>query len=72
MLAALEAPPTDASDLISVVLTNKWDKAAPRDIMEGDRDDGYRLSRVRINGGRRWKQWLLPVAVLRLERRGEK
>ena len=42
-----------------------------KDIELGDKLDGYRMM-FKINRGRRWKQWHLPAAVLRLERRGTK
>lgn len=46
-------------------------KVNSKDIETGDKLDGYRLG-FKINRGRRWKQWHLPAAVLRLERRGSK
>jgi len=47
-------------------------KGYAKDIEAGDKADGFRLSGIRINRGRRWKRWDLPAAILRLERRGYK
>ena len=56
-------------DGVSISTVSKVNAA---DISAGDRVDGYRLTGVRINRGRAWRQWSLPIATLRLDRRVEK
>lgn len=47
-------------------------KVNMRDITMGDKLDGFRVAGLKINRGRRWKQWHVPAAILRLERRSHK
>lgn len=55
-------------DQVFVTLVNP-DKPNMKDIAIGDKMDGYRFSGLKINGGRRWKKWHVPAALLCLERR---
>lgn len=69
-----ESPTLAAPNMSAHVFVTLVDplKVNMKDILLGDKMDGFRVAGLKINRGRRWKQWHVPAAVLRLERRSHK